>query len=133
MGIRIVREKGFSQFIDLDLGKIPPAALLPQRHPQQKIGAQHLLVLFLRQFFQPLPPRVRQKGHHISVFLFRQRPFHSGQPYLDRAYFPSIFACFSIFLYFTAGFSPCKGTQIKKLNFYFKKRGNSPFAGYNLT
>ena len=97
MGIRMVREKGFSQFIDPDPGKIPPTALLPQRHPQQKIGAQHLLVLFLRQFFQPLPPRVRQKGYHISVFLFRQRPFHSGQPYLDRHISPPYSPVFPFF------------------------------------
>lgn len=50
MGIRMVREKGFSQFIDLDPGKIPPAALLPQRHPQQKIGAQHLLCFSFGNF-----------------------------------------------------------------------------------
>jgi len=45
----------------------------------------------------PLPPRVRQKGHHISVFLFRQRPFHSGQPYLDRHISPPYSPVFPFF------------------------------------
>ena len=33
----------------------------------------------------------------ISVFLFRQRPFHSGQPYLDRHISPPYSSVFPFF------------------------------------